>query len=237
MDPGPQSPAFIRQYDPAKDYQAVIHVFRETCDETLKVEPIWTVGSYIWCWPYLLLNPESCFVVDGGNGTPAGYVIGVPNTGAFCQRWRDNYVPRVQAELDSLASVQQHGNGEKTKSIINRRDDMLNLIRNDPHKLVLGDIPNESQELGHLHIDILPSHQRRGFGKQLITTFCSAVGKQGCKAVYLGMSATNHGAAKFYEAYGFKRLPNVLDDGSSGELGRTGKKDDAGQALYYVIDL
>ena len=51
------------------------------------------------------------------------------------------------------------------------------------------------------------------------------------------MIASNHGAAQFYETCEFMRFPKVLDDGASGELGRTRKNEDVGGTIYYTIDL
>jgi GNAT superfamily N-acetyltransferase len=229
--------AFVRGYNPDNDLQSTIHVFRETCDDSLKVEPIWTIGSYIWCRPYLMLSPSTCFVVDDGNGKAVGYIIGVPDSEEFCKRWRDVYAPKISSELDSLPSISS-ASEEETKKLAKRRDDLLSLIRNYPEKLVLGQYQEHLKPYpGHLHIDILPSHQRQGLGRYLIQHFLSAVKDQGCTGAYLGMVASNENAAKFYNACGFKRLEHVLDDGASGELGRTGKNEDGGESIYYVVDL
>ncbi|KAK3050629.1 hypothetical protein LTR09_008269 [Extremus antarcticus] len=231
-----QRTAFIRKYNPEHDLQAVIRVFRETCDESLKIEPIWTLGYYIWCRPYLLLSPESCFVVDDGKGEAVGYIIGAPNSGAFCERWQEEYVPYILPELEHLPPGP--GRGDEASLDIAYRTNSLGIsIRSNPRKLVLGDYPDDLQNLGHLHIDLLPSHQRQGLGKHLISAFTSAVKAQGCTGLFLGMAAANHGAAKFYESCAFKRLPKVLDDGKSGELGRTAKNEDGGGTIYYVIGL
>lgn len=228
--------AFVRKYNPATDLEAAVHIFRETSDASLKVEPIWTIGSYIWCRPYLLLNPDTCFVLDDGNGKAVGYIFGATHSGIFCERWENEYLPVVDQELRSLPPLNDSASSN-ADSLATRRDNLINLIRNDPRKLVLGSYSGDLEHLGHLHIDILPSHQRQGFGKLLIDALLSALTQEGCRGIYLGMVASNHGAARFYEAYGFKRLPKVLDDGLSGELGRTAKGEDGGEKIYFVIDL
>lgn len=228
--------AFVRKYNPATDQEAAVQVFRETCDDSLKLEPIWTLGSYIWCRPYLLLSPNSCFVLDDGNGKAVGYVLGVPHSGAFCEQWEKEYLTKVDDELRSLPQLDD-STKDDADSLAARRDNLLNLIRCDPRKLVLGTYSEDLEALGHLHIDILPSHQRQGFGKRLIDALCSALRQERSKGIYLGMVAANHGAARFYEAYGFKRMPKVLDGGVSGELGRTAKSEDGGETIYFIIDL
>ena len=71
---------------------------------------------------------------------------------------------------------------------------------------------------GHLHIDILKDYQGHGYGRKLMDAFLHRLAKSGCSGVHLGMAASNEGAAKFYEALGFERYPEVLDGGKSGGL-------------------
>jgi ribosomal protein S18 acetylase RimI-like enzyme len=86
-----------------------------------------------------------------------------------------------------------------------------------------------------LHIKILPSHQRQGWGRKLIQTFLEAVKKEGCTGVHLGMPGTNDEAEAFYRSLGFRRFPEVLDGGESGEIGRSPGEGDT--VVFQVIDL
>ncbi len=222
--------AFVRPYNHDTDTADLIHVFRETCDESLKVEPLWTIGCYIWCRPYLLLSPKTCFVVDDGSGRAVGYILGINDTKAFCRNWRERYAPQVNEELNNLPPMSSTAQADS--SLLSKCDDWIRCIRSDPEKLVLG---SHAAELapwpGHLHIDILSSHQRMGLGKELVQQLLSALKAEACSGVFLGMRADNSNAARFYESYGFRRLPHTLDDGASGEMGRTET------GLYYVIDV
>lgn len=226
---------FVRLYNPKTDFEDTIHVFRETCDDSLKVEPIWTIGSYIWCRPYLFLVPNTCFVLDDGQGKAVGYIIGAINSKHFCSKWNTEYLPTVKDDLESLPPP--NGKDESETLLLKRRKQtLLDLIRSNPEKLVY-DQRDLLADRGHLHIDLLPAYHRQGYGKQLIQQFIDATRAQGCTGLYLGMVASNLGAAAFYEACGFHRLPVVLDDGVSGELGRTKKDADGGEQLYYVLDM
>ena len=80
----------------------------------------------------------------------------------------------------------------------------------------------------HFHIDILPDYQRNGMGRKFIDIFCSSAQKQGAKGVHLIMAGDNITAGKFYEAVGFQRFPRVLDNGKSGENGKT-----ADNSIWY----
>ncbi|KAH0839907.1 acyl-CoA N-acyltransferase [Lanmaoa asiatica] len=55
----------------------------------------------------------------------------------------------------------------------------------------------------HLHIDILESHQRKGWGKRLIGIAIKHLKEKGLKAVWLGMDPRNKAAASFYGRLGF----------------------------------
>ena len=231
-----KSQALVRQYDPNTDLKAVVHIFRETADDSLKVEPLWTVGSFIWCRPYLQLSPSTCFVVDDGNGKAVGYIIGTPDTTKLCDDWLKSYVPVMEPELNSLPSIDPQS--ENKDNIAQRKDNLVDLIRTNPRKLMFGSYEEQLRSYpGHLHIDILPSHQRQGFGRKLIDAFKIAARAEGCSGAYLGMIASNDNAKKFYESIGFSRLPQVLDGGVTGELGRTGKRPDDADVIYFVVDL
>ncbi|KAK3687099.1 hypothetical protein LTR37_019166 [Vermiconidia calcicola] len=230
-----QHQPFVRQYNSSTDFEAVVHIFRETADGSLKVEPIWTIGSYLWCRPYLTLSPSTCFVIDDGCGRAVGYVLGVSDSAAFCEAWNEVYVPIIERELERLLPIDgEDGQGDP---LSRRRDELVQLVRS-PERAIFSSYRKQLEAWpGHLHIDILPSHQRMGFGRQLVDTMCKTIKAEGCSGLYLGMVASNDQAARFYEALGFRRLPHVLDDHASGELGRTKKGDDGGATIYFVTDL
>ena len=69
----------------------------------------------------------------------------------------------------------------------------------------------------HLHIDILESHQRKGWGRRLIGTAIRHLKETGLKAVWLGMDPRNKAAASFYERLGF----HTFDGAPEGVLGIT----------------
>ena len=216
--------AFIRPYNPSTDLEAVLHIFRETCDDSVKPEPLCTIGSYLWCRPYVFLSPSTCFVLDDGSGKAVGYIIGTSDTPSFASRWMTEFVPAIESNCMPRADTP------------GRAADFLNTIWNEPAKGLNGDKPGLwGSYPGQLHIDILDSHQRQGHGAALIQTFLDALRKEGCKGVHLGMVAANENAAKFYERLGFKRYPVVLDDGLSGEMGQTGTGD--GKVRYLVKGL
>ena len=130
--PANSSEPFVRLYNPKTDNDTVIHIFRETCDDTLKVEPIWTIGSYLWARPYFYLEPKTCLVLDDGHGEAVGYIIGTPDTSIFCEAWIKEYVPAVKdatSEESLPVTAQKAGDAE---SLTRRRTVLLSLLRDDP---------------------------------------------------------------------------------------------------------
>jgi GNAT superfamily N-acetyltransferase len=250
--PEPTQQPFIRPYNSATDLEAVVHVvrflqfhtsaswtlndaifkFRQTADSALQWEPTWTYASYLWCRPYLSLCPTACFILDDGTGTAVGYCIGTPNTAEFEKRWQTVFVPT----LDRAAlPPPKEGDFEPTWED-NRPKLILKYLYDNQHGLLHGHYPKLWEGWpGHLHIDILPSHQRQGWGRKLIQTFLEGVKKEECKGVHLGMAGSNDKAEAFYRSLGFRRFPEVLDNGESGEMGRSPGEGDA--VVFQVIDL
>lgn len=228
---------FVRKYDPS-DRANAINVFRETADPSVQTEPVATIGSHIWCLPYLTLSPQTCFVLDDGSGHAVGYCIGTPDTEGFAQRWKAEFVPAIDRDLRNLP-VPDGVSEDERQRLQGKKDELCDGIYNSPHGLVFGDYADQLKDYpGHLHIDILPSHQRMGFGKRLVDALLQSLKEAGCRGLYLGMVAGNSDAGRFYEREGFYRLPHVLDGGASGETGRT-KVDGGGGGgvIYYVKDL
>jgi len=71
----------------------------------------------------------------------------------------------------------------------------------------------------HLHIDILPSHQGGGNGRQLIETFMDAAAVAGAPGVHVTVALANTRALGFYLNVGFKLLP-IVSDGPVMNYGR-----------------
>jgi len=101
--------------------------------------------------------------------------------------------------------------------------DLQRLLLQDlykPEELLHEDFPELLEEYpAHLHIDLLPEYERKGFGRRLMDMFCGRLRRDGAKGIHLVM-ATENLNGMFYERLGFVRFPFVLDDGKSGEKGR-----------------
>ncbi|KAF8897667.1 acyl-CoA N-acyltransferase [Infundibulicybe gibba] len=58
----------------------------------------------------------------------------------------------------------------------------------------------------HLHINILETCQRRGWGRKLIARAVEFLNGEGIERVWLGLDPRNHDARKFYERIGFTAI-------------------------------
>jgi ribosomal protein S18 acetylase RimI-like enzyme len=61
----------------------------------------------------------------------------------------------------------------------------------------------------HLHIDLLPRAQGRGYGRQMIERIMDALAQRGSAGVHLGVSELNTRAFRFYQHLGFQELTRV----------------------------
>lgn len=208
--------AYVRPYS-GKDFERCIEIFSETADESLHFEPGLTLGSYLWCRPYLHLSPSTCFVLDDGAGRAVGYCIGTPNTAEFCQRWRKDYLPSLSRESDPLV-FQRAGLENEHPKVPSLLDSLWNDIEGGCNGSVDG---LWDAYPGHLHINILPSHQRQGYGPPLIQALAGELTAKSCKGIHMGVVASNMGALKFYERNGFARYVGVADGGLIGRKGGT----------------
>ena len=61
----------------------------------------------------------------------------------------------------------------------------------------------------HLHIDLLPRAQGRGFGRRMLEAVMDTLARRGSPGAHLGVSPSNGRALGFYERLGFRELVRV----------------------------
>lgn len=141
--------------------------------------------GHLYVGPYLVGHPDFAFVVVDPAGV-AGYTLAVPDTRAF-EEWaeREWWPPlRKQHALADEASPDA---------------DLIRTIHDPPvasHAL-LAEYP------AHLHIDLLPRLQGKGYGRRLIELMIDRLCERGCTGVHLGVGVDNDRAIAFYEHLGF----------------------------------
>ncbi|GAA4141216.1 GNAT family N-acetyltransferase [Actinomadura keratinilytica] len=196
----------IRPYRPG-DRDAVYDVCVRTAHlggDSRHIYPDTELMPSIFAGPYLHLEPDLAFVLDDGERA-VGYILGTADTAAFVQAYRASWLPMVRDRYPAPDGP------PATPS-----DEMVGLMH-DPERML---VPGLEDYPAHLHIDLLPEHQRQGHGRTLMRTFLDALRRKGVRAVHLGMVTANTAARAFYDRLGFHEIP-IADPGPLTYLGRS----------------
>ncbi|MFJ4856240.1 GNAT family N-acetyltransferase [Streptomyces sp. NPDC088730] len=145
----------------------------------------------IFAAPYAYLEPDLAFVLDDGTGRAVGYILGTADTPRFVAEFRERWLPLVDDRYP-------RPRGEPRCPA----DEMTALLHN-PERMVL---PELADHPAHLHIDLLPDWQRRGYGRELMDTFLAALRAKGVTGVHLSMLTANTRARAFYDRLGFTEI-------------------------------
>ncbi|MFF6907180.1 GNAT family N-acetyltransferase [Streptomyces sp. NPDC012389] len=202
------TPALLRPYRPA-DRDALFDICVRTGHEggdSRHLYPDPELLPNIFAAPYVVLEPELAFVVED-DGRAVGYIVGTADTASFVARYRTEWLPGLTDRHP--APVRPHSPPTPTE--------MMTGLLYDPERMVL---PELDAYPAHLHIDLLPSHQRYGYGRRLMETFLGALRARGVPAVHLSMVTANTSARAFYDRVGFHEIA-VPDPGPVTYLGRS----------------
>lgn len=196
----------IRPYRPA-DRDAIYEICLLTADRGEDATALYRDPELLgdlFAGPYAYLEPDYAFVLDDG-GRAVGYVLGAPDTPKFARDMRDRWLPLVGARHPAPQGPPEN------------RDEEMAAVLHDTDRF---DVPELADYPAHLHIDLLPAYQRKGFGRGLINTLLAALRDAGVPRVHLGMVSTNTRARAFYDRVGFHVI-DVADAGILTYLGRS----------------
>ncbi|MBG0827400.1 GNAT family N-acetyltransferase [Planomonospora sp. ID67723] len=196
----------VRPYRP-DDRPALYDICVRTAHEggdSRHIYPDLDLMPSIFAAPYAELEPDLTFVLDDGERA-VGYVLGTADTAAFVEAYRASWLPRMRERFPAL-------DGPPTTP----SETMIDLMYR-PKRMI---VPETVGYPAHLHIDLLPSHQRKGHGRALMHAFLDALHRKGVAAVHLAMVTANAPARAFYDRLGFHEIP-VADPGPLTYLGRS----------------
>ncbi|MBM7829821.1 ribosomal protein S18 acetylase RimI-like enzyme [Agromyces cerinus] len=159
-----------------------------------------TLMPEVFALPYVEYAPELAFVVADGDRV-LGYVIGVADTAAFARWWKREWGPAFAARHPSPGAPTGREPAFTEAQLIE--------AGTSPDRMLIAEL---AEYPAHLHIDLLPELQGRGFGRRLIETLRAALAERGVPGVHLGMDAANTGARQFYDRLGFHELPSSRAD-------------------------
>jgi ribosomal protein S18 acetylase RimI-like enzyme len=192
----PDGPVQIRPYRPA-DLDDLYRVCLQTADSgedatALFGDPM--LPGHVYAAPYAIFEPSLAWVAADAAGV-AGYVLGALDTRAFEERLERDWWPALRARYPD---PRQPG-GTLSEP---ERFTLQNI-----HQPFISDPALLSCYPSHLHIDLLPRLQGRGFGRRLIETLFAALRASRSPGVHLHVGRANERAAAFYRHVGLTELP------------------------------
>jgi GNAT superfamily N-acetyltransferase len=174
----------------AGDLDAIYSICLETGDSGKDATHLYAdpkVIGHIYAGPYGVLEPESAFVLEDAEGV-GGYILGAFDTHAFEKRLETEWWPELRSRYADP--------GTEARSRDERMAWLIHHPSRTPRRITA---PYPS----HLHIDMVPRFQGKGWGKRLIDTWLGAMKDRGSRGAHLGVGFTNERAVRFYRTYGF----------------------------------
>ncbi len=146
----------------------------------------------IFVGPYLAFEPGLAFVLEDAGGV-CGYVLGALDSRTFYARYDAEWRPALCARYPMPPG---------DPSGWTRVEEVHSWYHASGHFS-----PEPYDEWpSHLHIDLLPRVQRRGYGRRLVETLTARLREAGSPGVHLGVRPANGGAIAFYRRLGFVEL-------------------------------
>jgi ribosomal protein S18 acetylase RimI-like enzyme len=185
----------IRPYQPADEpalYDICLRTGDNGGDATGQYDDPRLLG-HVYVGPYLALAPQFAFVLDRGDGTPVGYVLGVADTLEF-EKWCEaDWWPRLRRRYPDPPPAPR-----------TRDEHMIALIHQPPTQHTSREVV--ARYPSHLHIDLLPEAQGRGLGRAMMQRLLDALAAAGSPGVHLGVGRANENAIAFYLRLGFVEI-------------------------------
>jgi ribosomal protein S18 acetylase RimI-like enzyme len=146
----------------------------------------------IFVGPYLRFEPDLSLILEDGEGV-CGYALGAFDSRAFYQRYEQEWRPELCAGFAAPTGPPESWTRVQQIHYLYHHPDYFCPEPYDPYP-------------SHLHIDLLPRAQGRGFGRQMIEELVRRLRERRSPGVHLGMSAHNTPAYGFYQRLGFQEL-------------------------------
>lgn len=174
----------IRKYK-SEDREACQHICIATAaPERVRTEKQKTALACVYSDSYIDFDENICFVAEDEEAGVVGYILCAPDTKAYCRNaLRHHILPLFKsAPSNAFAAV-----GEFFVFCL------------------LAD-----KRPAHMHIDILPTHQRIGLGTRMVDTLFAELRRKNVKGLFLITDTGNKKGPRFYEKYGFKLTHKIF---------------------------
>ena len=182
-----------------EDLPAAYYVCLKTGDHGGDGEPFYREDhealGRIYVGPYLTFEPELGLVLEDEAGV-CGYALGALDSRAFYARYESEWRPDLCAQFPEPQ-------GDRSRW---RHVDYAYHAYHHPDYFCPE--PYDSYP-SHLHIDLLPRAQGRGYGRRMLQEVLDRLRSRGSPGAHLGVSTRNTRAIGFYERLGFRELTRV----------------------------
>ncbi len=200
--------------------------------------------GHLYVGPYAALEPEHVLVLEEAGGPLAvggvvdgsvvdgGVVDGGTGVGSVAASLRASVAGYAVAALDTLAfhalvrtrwlpPLQHRYPDPDGDPAVWTPDHRLMHLLHHPDEAFPRILPEAFRSYpSHLHVDLLPTAQGRGHGRELMERLLEALRRDGSAGVHLGVAVANARAIGFYEHLGF--IP--LGEGQDGRAVWMGKR-------------
>jgi len=149
----------------------------------------------IFVGPYLAYEPTLSLILEDQEGI-CGYALGAFDSRGFFNRYETEWRPALCARF-----AEPQGD-PKTWTRVQHVYSWYH------HPDYFCPEPYETYP-SHLHIDLLPRAQGRGYGRRMLEQVMDRLRARGSPGAHLGVSAINTPAFGFYERLGFRELIRV----------------------------
>ena len=153
--------------------------------------------GHIYVGPYVHLEPNLAFVLEDEIGV-CGYVLGALDSAEFYHAYLTQWLPPIRGKYPEPTG--DPARWTPTQKIY--------------HEYYHPDIfyPQPISEYpSHMHIDLLPRAQGKGWGAKMVNTLLEELKRRDSSGVHLALNAANHRAARFYQRLGFCELARAED--------------------------
>jgi ribosomal protein S18 acetylase RimI-like enzyme len=154
----------------------------------------------IFVGPYLAFEPELALILEDAEGI-CGYSLAALDSKTFYRRYESEWRPNLVAQFPMPG-------GDPARWTRTQR------VHSWYHNADYFCPEPYAEYPSHMHIDLLPRAQGRGYGRQLIEAVERKLKERGSPGAHLGVSAVNQRAIGFYQRLGFAELAR---NGPSGD--------------------
>lgn len=146
----------------------------------------------LYVGPYLALEPDLSLILDDQHGI-CGYAFGAFDSRDFYARYEVEWRPNLRARFPPPGG--DPGGWTRVQQVYHAYH----------HPDYFCPEPYDRYP-SHLHIDLLPRAQGRGYGRLMLEQIMDTLRARGSPGAHLGVSALNTRALGFYRRLGFREL-------------------------------